>query len=68
MVAGFDLLPITNGGADGVVVETVLATKVNWQGEAQIFGRLASVAGGMLEPLGKKQIQKLIDGLQAALT
>ena len=67
MVAGFDLLPITNGGADGVVVETVLATKVNWQGEAQIFGRLASVAGGMLEPLGKKQIQKLIDGLQAAL-
>ena len=67
MVAGFDLLPITNGGADGVVVETVLATKVNWQGEAQIFGRLASVAGGMLEPLGKKQIRKLIDGLQAAL-
>jgi len=67
MVAAFDLFPITNGGADGVVVETVLATKVNWQGEAQIFGRLASVAGGMLEPLGKKQIQKLIDGLQAAL-
>ncbi|HMB82617.1 MAG TPA: SRPBCC domain-containing protein [Terriglobales bacterium] len=55
MVAGFDLTPTTNG------------TKVNWQGEAQIFGRLASVAGGLLEPLGKKQIQKLIDGLQAAL-
>jgi carbon monoxide dehydrogenase subunit G len=43
-------------------------TKVNWQGEAQIFGRLMSVAGGLIEPLGKKQIQKLIDGLQAALT
>ena len=42
-------------------------TRVNWQGEAQIFGRLASVAGGLIEPLGKKQIQKLIDGLQAAL-
>lgn len=42
-------------------------TKVAWQGEAQVFGRLASVAGGLLEPLGKKQIQKLIDGLQAAL-
>jgi uncharacterized protein len=55
MVAGFDLTPTTDG------------TKVNWQGEAQIFGRLASVAGGLLEPLGKKQIQKLIDGLQAAL-
>jgi carbon monoxide dehydrogenase subunit G len=55
MVAGFDLAPVDSG------------TKVNWQGEAQIFGRLTSVAGGLLEPLGRKQIQKLIDGLQAAL-
>ncbi len=55
MISGFDLTPV-NGG-----------TKVNWQGEAQVFGRLTSVAGGLLEPLGKKQIQKLIDGLQAAL-
>ena len=53
--AGFDLQP-TNSG-----------TRVAWQGEAQIFGRLASVAGGLLEPLGKKNVQKLIDGLQAAL-
>jgi uncharacterized protein len=56
MVAGFDLLPSGDG------------TKVAWQGEAQVFGRLASVAGGLLEPLGKKQVQKLIDGLQAALS
>jgi carbon monoxide dehydrogenase subunit G len=56
LVAGFDLSAI-----DGT------KTKVDWQGEAQIFGRLMSVAGGLLEPLGKKQIQKLIDGLQAAL-
>ena len=58
LVASFDLKPSTpnNNG-----------TKVIWQGEAQIFGRLASVAGGLLEPLGKKQVQKLIDGLQAAL-
>lgn len=55
LVAGFDLSPAS------------LGTKVAWQGEAQIFGTLASVAGGMLEPLGKKQLQKLIDGLQAAL-
>jgi carbon monoxide dehydrogenase subunit G len=55
MTAGFDLLP-ANGG-----------TKVAWQGEAQVFGRLTSVAGGLLEPLGKKNVQKLIDGLQAAL-
>ena len=56
LVAGFDLTP------------TVAGTKVAWQGEAQIFGKLASVAGGLLEPLGKKNLQKLIDGLQAALT
>lgn len=55
MVAGFDLSPMADG------------TKVNWQGEAQLFGRLTSVAGGLIEPLGKKSIQKLIDGLQAAL-
>ena len=55
LIAGFDLTPAANG------------TKVAWQGEAQIFGKLASVAGGLLEPLGKKNLQKLIDGLQAAL-
>ncbi|MBZ5662991.1 MAG: SRPBCC family protein [Acidobacteriia bacterium] len=71
MVAGFDLAPVADGvapgTADGTVLGTTVGTKVNWQGEAQIFGRLASVAGGLLEPLGRKQIQKLIDGLQAAL-
>jgi uncharacterized protein len=56
LVAGFDLAPNGEG------------TKVAWQGEAQVFGRLTSVAGGLLEPLGKKQVQKLIDGLQKALT
>jgi carbon monoxide dehydrogenase subunit G len=55
VIASFDLAPDGDG------------TKVNWQGEAQIFGPLASAAGGLLEPLGKKQVQKLIDGLQRAL-
>ncbi len=55
LTAGFDLV----GAGAG--------TKVKWQGEAQIFGRLASVAGGLLDPLGRKNVQKLIDGLQAAL-
>ena len=55
LTAGFDLSPIDGG------------TKLAWQGEAQIFGRLTSMAGGLLEPLGRKQVQKLIDGLQAAL-
>jgi carbon monoxide dehydrogenase subunit G len=56
LIAGFDL-----SAADG-------GTKVGWQGEAQVFGRLTSVAGGLLEPLGRKQLQKLIDGLQRALS
>jgi uncharacterized protein len=55
LMAGFDLSPIDGG------------TQLAWQGEAQIFGRLTSMAGGLLEPLGRKQVQKLIDGLQAAL-
>src|SRR5208337_4131896 len=54
--AGFDLSPLPE------------STQVAWQGEANVFGKLASMAGGMLEPLGKKNIQKLIDGLQWALT
>jgi len=56
LTASFDLSPANGGG-----------TKVAWVGEAQVFGRLVSVAGGLLAPLGKKNVQKLIDGLQAAL-
>jgi carbon monoxide dehydrogenase subunit G len=56
VLAGFDLAPTPNG------------TRVNWQGEAQIFGRLMSVAGGLIDPLAKKNIKKLIDGLQGALS
>ena len=56
VIAGFDLT--ANG--DG--------TKVLWQGETSVFGKLASMAGGMLEPLGRKNIQKLIEGLQKALS
>jgi carbon monoxide dehydrogenase subunit G len=56
ITAGFDLTATGSG------------TRVEWQGEAQVFGALASVAGGLLEPLGKKNVQKLIDGLQTALS
>jgi uncharacterized protein len=44
------------------------ATKVNWTGEAQIYGKLTSLAGGLLEPLAKKNVEKLIAGLCQALT
>jgi len=52
---GFDLSP----GDEG--------TRVAWQGEANVSGNLALMAGSMLDPLGRQNIQKLIDGLQKAL-
>lgn len=55
LIAGFDLEKSGNG------------TKVNWKGESQIVGRMASLAGGLLEPLAKKNVEKLIQGLQNAL-
>ncbi len=55
MIASFDVVSAGSGA------------RVSWQGEAQVFGRLTSVAGGLLEPLGRKQVQKLIDALQVAL-
>jgi len=56
LTAGFDLEDDGNG------------TRVIWKGEAQLFGRLISVAGGLLEPLARKNVQKLIDALQGALS
>ncbi len=53
--AGFELVP-SDGG-----------TRVEWIGEAQVFGRIASLARGLLQPLAKKNIQQMIDSLQAAL-
>ena len=55
--AGFDLEPAPNG-----------STKVIWSGHSNVMGRIASLAGGLLEPLAKKNVQKLIDGLQRALS
>ena len=55
MTAGFDLSPAGDG------------TRVQWKGEAQVVGRIISMAGGLLEPLAKKNIQRLIDALQNAL-
>jgi carbon monoxide dehydrogenase subunit G len=42
-------------------------TRVKWVGQSSVLGRVISLAGGLLEPLGKKNVQKLIDGLQKAL-
>lgn len=42
-------------------------TRVRWHGSAQVFGQLASLAGGLLEPLARKNVQRLMDSLQSAL-
>lgn len=44
------------------------ATRVRWKGEAHIFGPLVSMAGGLLEPFAKRNVEKLINGLQVALS
>ena len=52
----------------GFELETIPeGTRVRWNGTCQVFGQLASLAGGLLQPLAKKNIQRLIDSLQAAL-
>jgi carbon monoxide dehydrogenase subunit G len=53
--AHFDFRPDTTG------------TVVSWKGEAQVFGRLTSIAGGLLEPLARKNIQKVVASLQQAM-
>lgn len=54
--AEFDLEPAAGG------------TKVTWRGQSNVVGRIASLAGGLLEPLAEKNMQRLIDGLKKALS
>jgi carbon monoxide dehydrogenase subunit G len=42
-------------------------TRVHWRGDLTIFGKLTSLAGGLIEPVAKKQIQQLIDAITDAL-
>ena len=52
---GFDLSPAPE------------SSRVVWAGEADLSGKLALMAGAMLEPLAGKGMGKLMDGLQRAL-
>lgn len=54
--AGFSLEETAGGG-----------TRVIWQGNPEVSGRIVSVAGGLLKPLAQKNIQKAIDSLQNAM-
>ena len=43
-------------------------TRVKWQGDLSMFGKLVSLAGGLIRPIADKQITVLIDAVQAALS
>jgi uncharacterized protein len=42
-------------------------TEVGWGGEARIVGQLASAAGGLLEPIARKNIADSIEAVRVAL-
>ena len=56
LTAGFELSDAAPG------------TKVSWKGEAQVFGALASLAGGLLEPMVQKNIKTVVDSMKQALS
>ena len=43
-------------------------TLVKWSGDLTMFGKLVALAGGLIKPLAKKDIKRLVDALQAALS
>lgn len=43
------------------------ATKVKWQGEVAMFGKLVSLAGGLIKPIAERDINQMIQALQAEL-
>ncbi|MDT8319112.1 MAG: SRPBCC domain-containing protein [Xanthomonadales bacterium] len=42
-------------------------TKVNWQGEVAMFGKLVSLAGGLVKPVAERDINETIRVLQIEL-
>lgn len=57
LVATFDLAEVDGGG-----------TCVKWVGDLVMFGKLVALAGGLIRPLAKKDIGRLIGAIQAALS
>ena len=42
-------------------------TRVKWQGEMAMFGKLVSLAGGVIKPIAERDINQLIQALQVEL-
>jgi len=51
--AGFDLEEVNSGN-----------TLVKWRGKPDVSGKIVSMAGGLLEPIAKKNIEKTIGRLR----
>jgi len=43
-------------------------TLVKWAGDLSMFGKLVALAGGLIRPIARKDIKRLVDALQAALS
>ena len=43
-------------------------TLVKWTGDLTLFGKLVALAGGLIKPIAKKDIKRMIDAIQAALS
>lgn len=57
MATSFNLEEAAGGG-----------TLVKWEGDLSLFGKLIALAGGLIRPLAKKDIQRMIDAVQQSLT
>lgn len=62
------------GGVFNIVAEFELQdlgqneTRVEWRGELIMFGKLVSLAGGMIKPIAKKDIGNMIEAIRLALS
>ncbi len=57
MDTAFELKDASGGG-----------TEVHWRGDLKMFGKLVTLAGGLIKPIAQKDIQRLIDAIQAELS
>ena len=43
-------------------------TTVKWKGDVTMFGKLVSMAGGMIKPIANKDIERMIEAIRIALS
>ena len=57
-----------NFATDFKLEATDAGTVVHWQGDLSMFGKLVSLAGGLIRPIAKKDINRLIAALETELS